>query len=333
MTQPILVVDDEPINLAAMRQILAGEHPLVYARSGLEALELAHKHTPALILLDVQMPDIDGYEVCRRLKANPLTASIPVIFVTALSDVGDEMRGFEIGAVDFITKPVSPPVVSARVRTHLSLVSTAVLETSYHDAIKMLGAASEFKDTDTGVHIWRMAAYSAHLARLAGWDKDACAQMMLAAPMHDLGKLGIPDSILHKPGPLDTAEWEVMKTHSVIGYRILSSSQAPILQMAATIAYHHHERWDGSGYPSGLAGEEIPEMARIVAIADVFDALTMDRPYKKAWPIERVIETLHADAGSHFDPRLMALFLDGMPDILDIRACWQDPDTACGEPN
>lgn len=319
MIKPILVVDDEPINLAAMRQILAEEHALVYGRSGHEAIELARKHAPVLILLDVQMPDIDGYEVCRQLKADPVTASIPVIFVTALSEVTDEIRAFESGAVDFITKPVSPPIVKLRVRNQLSLVSAATLETSYLDAIKMLGAASEFKDTDTGVHIWRMAAYSARLAQAAGWDDAATAQMMLAAPMHDLGKLGIPDNILHKPGKLDSEEWEVMKTHADIGYRILSSSKAPILQMAATIARYHHERWDGSGYPCGLSGEDIPEMARIVAIADVFDALTMDRPYKEAWPIERVIETIREESGTHFDPRLTDLFLSIMPDVLAIR--------------
>ncbi|MDE2598840.1 MAG: response regulator [Rhodocyclaceae bacterium] len=328
MIKPILVVDDEPINLAAMRQILADEHALVYGRSGHEAIELARKHAPVLILLDVQMPDIDGYEVCRRLKADPMTASIPVIFVTSLSEVTDEMRAFESGAVDFITKPVSPPIVKLRVRNQLSLVSAATLETSYHDAIKMLGAASEFKDTDTGVHIWRMAAYSARLAQAAGWDDAATAQMMLAAPMHDLGKLGIPDNILHKPGKLDAEEWEVMQTHANIGYRILASSKAPILQMAATIARYHHERWDGSGYPCGLSGEDIPEMARIVAIADVFDALTMDRPYKEAWPIERVIETIRDESGTHFDPRLTDLFLSIMPDVIAIREQWQNAEAA-----
>lgn len=328
MADTILIVDDEPANLAILRQILSPEYPLVFARSGAEALAAADKHCPALILLDVQMPEMDGLTTCRRLKANPQTMNIPVIFVTGLAEVGDETAGFEAGAVDYIIKPVSPPIVRARVHTHLSLVSTTQLEKSYHDAIYMLGEASEFKDTDTGVHIWRMAAYSSALAAACGWNDVDCEQVRLAAPMHDIGKLGIPDAILNKPGKLDAAEWAVMQTHSFIGYKILSSSSAPILQMAATIAHYHHEKWDGSGYPSGLTGESIPEIARVVAIADVFDALSMTRPYKEAWPIDRIMETLTSSAGSHFDPRMMGHFTRILPQILAIKDEWnaRNPD-------
>lgn len=322
MVNPVLIVDDEPANLGILRQILSPEYPLVFARSGAEALAAADKHCPALILLDVQMPEMDGLTTCRKLKANPQTMNIPVIFVTGLGEVGDETAGFEAGAVDYIIKPVSPPIVRARVHTHLSLVSTTQLEKSYYDAIYMLGEASEFKDTDTGVHIWRMAAYSSALAAACGLNNADCEQIRLAAPMHDIGKLGIPDAILHKPGKLDAAEWAMMQTHSSIGYKILSSSSAPILQMAATIAHHHHEKWDGSGYPSGLAGESIPEIARIVAIADVFDALSMTRPYKEAWPIDRIMETLTSSASSHFDPRMIEDFTRIMPQILAIKDEW-----------
>jgi len=323
VTGPILIVDDEAANLALLRQILSPEYPLVFARNGNEALAAAAKHRPALILLDIQMPDMDGYTACRQLKADPVTESIPVIFVTGLSDVGDETAGFEAGAVDYIVKPVSPPIVRARVRTHLSLVSAAQLKRSYHDAIYMLGEASEFKDTDTGVHIWRMAGYSSALAAACGWDAAACRQLELAAPMHDIGKLSIPDAILHKPGKLDAEEWTVMQTHSTVGYKILSkSSAAPILQMAATVALRHHEKWDGSGYPDGLAGEAIPEMARIVAIADVFDALSMTRPYKEAWPLDRVMETMMSSAGTHFDPRLIEHFMRIQPQIVAIMDEW-----------
>jgi len=323
VTGPILIVDDEAANLALLRQILSPEYPLVFARNGNEALAAAAKHRPALILLDIQMPDMDGYTACRQLKADPVTESIPVIFVTGLSDVGDETAGFEAGAVDYIVKPVSPPIVRARVRTHLSLVSAAQLKRSYHDAIYMLGEASEFKDTDTGVHIWRMAGYSSALAAACGWDAAACRQLELAAPMHDIGKLSIPDAILHKPGKLDAEEWTVMQTHSTVGYKILSkSSAAPILQMAATVALRHHEKWDGSGYPDGLAGEEIPEMARIVAIADVFDALSMTRPYKEAWPLDRVMDTMTSSAGTHFDPRLIEHFVRIQPQIVAIMDEW-----------
>lgn len=327
MSGPILIVDDEPANLALLRQILSPHYPLVFARTGNEALAAAAKHSPSLVLLDIQMPDMDGYTACRRLKESPLTENVPVIFVTSLADAGDEAAGFEVGAVDYLVKPVSPPVVLARVRTHLSLVSTKQLAQSYNDAIYMLGEASEFKDTDTGTHIWRMAAYSSALARACGWSSEACLQLELAAPMHDIGKLGIPDAILHKPGKLDAREWAVMQTHSDVGYRILSKSTAPLLNMAATIAHCHHERWDGGGYPRGLVGEAIPEMARIVAIADVFDALTTKRPYKEPWPLEQVMHTISESAGSHFEPQMIAHFTRILPEILGIQHEWGERET------
>jgi putative two-component system response regulator len=319
---PILCVDDDPANLGILRQILKDSQPMVFARSGTEALLAVAKHRPSLILLDVEMPDMDGYEVCRRLKQSPLTLGIPVIFVTSLSDELDETAGFEAGGVDYITKPVSAPIVRARVRTHLSLVRADTLEASYRAAVFMLGEAGHYNDTDTGVHIWRMAAYSRALAEVSGWDEERCALIELAAPMHDTGKIGIPDAILKKPGPLDADEWVIMKTHSRIGYDILAKSEAPVFQLAAEIALYHHERWDGSGYPQGLAGENIPESARIVAIADVFDALSMKRPYKEAWPRERVLATLRESAGSHLDPRLVARFMELQPRIVELKADW-----------
>lgn len=322
MAGPLLIVDDEPASLALLQQILATDYALVHACSGAEALVAAAKHHPALILLDIGMPDMDGHSVCRRLKENPLTESIPVIFITELTAAGDEAAGFEAGAVDYLIKPLSPAVVRARVRTHLSLVSTKQLAHSYNDAIFMLGEACEFKDADTGTHIWRMAAYSSALAAASGWDQAASRQLELAAPMHDIGKLGIPDAILHKPARLDDAEWAVMQTHSLLGYKILSKSAAPLLQMAATIAHCHHEQWDGGGYPRGLVGEAIPEMARIVAIADVFDALCTQRPYKNIWPLDRVLDTLKNSAGAHFEPRLVDHFFCILPQILEIKAAW-----------
>lgn len=319
---PLLIVDDEPGNLAAMRQILAEDHALVFARNGAEALAAAASRAPALILLDIEMPDMDGYQVCRTLRADPATASIPIIFVTGLADVGDEAAGFAAGAVDYIVKPFSPAIVRARVLTHLSLVQATRLEQSYHDALTMLGAAGHYNDTDTGVHIWRMAAYARELASALGWSSAAYEELERAAAMHDTGKIGIPGEILRKPGKLDAAEWEIMEQHTRIGYEILSRSQAPVFQLAAEIALHHHERWDGSGYPDGLAGEAIPESARIVAIADVFDALTIKRPYKDAWPIERTMETMQASRGSHFDPRLFDRFVEILPRILEVKSEW-----------
>lgn len=325
---PILIVDDEPQNLAALEQILQDDYQLVFARNGAEALAAAVKHEPSLILLDIEMPDMNGYSVCRDLKADKRTEGIPVIFVTSYAEVGDEIAGFAVGAVDYITTPVSPAIVSARVRTHLSLVREILLEESYHDAIYMLGEAGHHNDNDTGVHIWRMAAYSMALAAACGWNADACDRIELAAPMHDTGKISLPDSVLKKPGKLDAAEWVLMKTHSRMGHDILAKSRAPVFQMAAEIALWHHERWDGSGYPDRIAGLSIPESARIVALADVFDALTMKRPYKDAWPLDRVMTTMQESSGNHFEPRLVEKFVSILPQILDIKATWNARESA-----
>ncbi|WP_028534245.1 HD domain-containing phosphohydrolase [Paludibacterium yongneupense] len=319
---PILLVDDEPNNLALLRQILGDHYPLVFARNGMDALAAAAKHRPALILLDIQMPDMNGFDVCRRLKSDPQTEATPVIFISSMAEVGDETAGFAAGCVDYIVKPVSPALVLARVRTHLSLVRATELEQSHRDAIHMLGVAGHYNDNDTGMHIWRMAAYSRALAEATGWRTEDAILLELAAPMHDTGKLGTPDAILRKPGPLTECEWDVMRMHSRIGYDILAQSSAPVFRLAATVALHHHEKWNGSGYPAGLAGGAIPESARIVAIADVFDALTMKRPYKDAWPLEKVWDTIAAGAGLHFEPRLVEHFMAIQPLILEIKQRW-----------
>jgi len=322
--RPILCVDDEPANLAVMRQILRNHYKLVFARSGAEALLAAVRHRPSLILLDVDMPDMNGYDVCRRLKGDKLTENIPVIFVTGLADEPDEMAGFAAGGVDYITKPVSPLILRARIRTHLSLVRADDLERGYRAGIYMLGEASHCCDNDTGLHIWRMASYSRALADAAGWDEERCALMELASAMHDTGKIGIPDAILKKPGPLNDAERFTMQTHARIGHDILTKGDAPVFSLAAKIALYHHERWDGSGYSMGLAGEAIPEAARIVAVADVFDALSTKRPYKEAWPMDRVWATIEQSSGNHLDPLMVARFLKIRARILDIKARWDE---------
>jgi putative two-component system response regulator len=314
---PILCVDDEPINLGLLRNTLQEDYKLVFAPNGTEALIAVLKHKPTLILLDVQMPDISGFEVAQRLKADQKTEHIPIIFVTSLLDENDEQLGFDVGGVDYITKPISPSIVRARVRTHLSLVQSSILEKSHRDAIYMLAEAGHYNDTETGEHIWRMATYCHLLALAAGWNKDDAKLLEMAAPMHDTGKIGIPDAILQKPGKLTAEEWEIMKQHSRIGYDILSKSHAPLFKLAAEIALNHHEKWDGSGYPNGLAEEAIPESARIVAIADVFDALCMRRPYKEPWPLDRILPKLQELAGNHLDKRLVTIFIDIMPQILE----------------
>jgi len=336
---PILIADDEPLNLDALRQVLEDDYRLVFARNGREALAAARKHPPALVILDIEMPEMDGYAACRALKADPATAHVPVIFVTSLHEGGNEARGFECGAVDYLIKPISPPIVRARVKTHLSLVKASRLEQSYLDSIYMLGTAGHYNDTDTGVHIWRMAAYAREIAATVGWREEDCRTLELAAPMHDTGKIGIPGTILRKPGKLSDEEWVIMRNHTRIGYAILRRSEAPVFRLAAEVALRHHEKWDGSGYPDGLAGAAIPEAARIVALADVFDALTMRRPYKEAWPVERVMATLWEGAGSHFETRLVEAFTGILPNILAIKAAWDQheedsgaaPDHAIGE--
>jgi putative two-component system response regulator len=320
----ILAVDDEASNLQLLRQILQDHHRLLFAKDGARALELAQNERPDLILLDVMMPGMSGYEVCAALKANPATAPIPVIFVTALTDTADELEGFEAGAVDYITKPVSPPVMRARVRTHLSLVRTEELKATRLAIVQRLGLAAEYKDNETGLHVIRMSHFARILGLAAGMTEQEAEDLLHAAPMHDVGKIGIPDRILQKAGPLDPEEWQVMQGHAAIGAEIIGQHGGGMLKLAHDIAITHHEKYDGSGYPNGLAGEEIPLAGRIVAIADVFDALTSVRPYKRAWSEEEAIAHLRQQKGKHFDPALVELFIGQLPALREIRQRWAE---------
>ena len=329
MNQPnnrplILAVDDEASNLQLLRQILQDHYRLLFAKDGARALELARQEQPDLVLLDVMMPGMSGYEVCAALKAHPATASVPVIFVTALTETADEIEGFEAGAVDYITKPVSPPVVRARVRTHLSLVRMETLRASRLEIVQRLGLAAEYKDNETGLHVIRMSHFSRVLGIAAGMNELEADDLLHAAPMHDVGKIGIPDRILQKPGPLDPDEWKIMQSHVTIGAEIIGEHASGMLALARNIALTHHEKYDGSGYPNGLAGEAIPLVGRIVAIADVFDALTSVRPYKKAWTEDDAIAFLNDQKGRHFDPQLVDLFAARLPAIRDIRTRWAE---------
>lgn len=320
----ILAVDDEASNLQLLRQILQDHYRLRFAKDGPRALELVREECPDLILLDVMMPGMSGYEVCAALKADPRTASVPVIFVTALTDTDDELEGFEAGAVDYITKPVSPPIVRARVRTHLSLVRMEELRATRLEIVQRLGLAAEYKDNETGLHVIRMSHFSRILGLAAGMSETEADDLLHAAPMHDVGKIGIPDRILQKPGPLDPDEWKIMQSHATIGAEIIGEHPNGMLALARNIALTHHEKWDGSGYPKGLAGEAIPLEGRITAIADVFDALTSVRPYKKAWSEEDALAFLVEQKGKHFDPVLVDLFIGQMPAIRAIRQRWAE---------
>ena len=329
MTQPnnrplILAVDDEASNLQLLRQILQDHYRLLFAKDGARALELARQERPDLVLLDVMMPGMSGYEVCASLKAEPSTAAIPVIFVTALTDTADELEGFEAGAVDYITKPVSPPIVRARVRTHLSLVRMEELRATRLEIVQRLGLAAEYKDNETGLHVIRMSHFSRILGIAAGMSEVEADDLLHAAPMHDVGKIGIPDRILQKPGPLEPDEWKIMQSHVTIGAEIIGEHEGGMLALAAQIALTHHEKYDGSGYPNGLRGSDIPLVGRIVAIADVFDALTSKRPYKKAWTEQEALDFLREQKGRHFDPALVDLFIEQMPAVRAVQQRWAE---------
>lgn len=315
----LLIVDDEPTNLKVMQQVLGEDYRLSFAKSGSAALDIVRSQPPNLILLDVMMPHMSGFDVCKELKSDQHTQHIPVIFVTALSDDHDEYQGFELGAVDYITKPITPALVRARVKTHLSLVQAEQLKRAHVDLVRRLGAAAEYKDEDTGEHIARMSNYSKALALAFGLTEPHAELIRQAAPMHDIGKIGIPDAILLKPGKLTDSEMSEMREHTTIGGKILKDSDSPLLQLAYQLAMEHHEKWDGSGYPAGLKGEAISLEARIVALADVFDALTSKRPYKEPWPVEDAMAFIREQAAKHFDPELAKCFISIEDTLLDIK--------------
>ncbi|MBM6550215.1 response regulator [Marinomonas ostreistagni] len=332
----VLLVDDHADNIDILKGILKDHYDLYAAKNGQMALKIIDSKLPDIVLLDIMMPGMNGYEVCEQIKANPATQHIPVIFITAMTSVQDEQRGFEVGAVDFITKPITPLTTLARVANHIALSEqdkrnrliieqrTSQLKEALVSAVNMLSEAGTYNDEHTGSHMWRMADYCAVLARSLGWPEDKVEHLQLAAPMHDTGKIGIPDSILKAPRKLTEEEWVIMRQHPSIGAEILGKSQAPLFQIAAQVALGHHEKWDGSGYPKGLAGEDIPIAARIVALADVFDALTMERPYKKAWPIEEAYQYLRDQAGSHFDPKLVELFIAQDEEVRAVKRSWEE---------
>ncbi|MBT1073399.1 response regulator [Pelotalea chapellei] len=335
--QIILIVDDIPANIDILSAILKEDYTVKAATNGLKALRIAESATPPdLILLDVMMPDMDGYQVCRRLKENPLTRRIPVIFVTTKGEVEDEAAGFACGAVDYLSKPLSPSIVRARVKTHLALYDqnriledkvrerTAELNGTRLEIIRRLGRAAEYKDNETGMHVIRMSRYSQLIALEIGLSVAESELILHAAPMHDVGKIGIPDRVLLKPAKLDDDEWNIMRTHSYIGYKIIGDHPGELLKTAAIGAYTHHEKWDGSGYPRRLKQENIPLIGRILAVTDVFDALTSVRPYKKAWPVEEAVAEIRRCSGSHFDPTLVEAFSRRIPEILEVKQQFSD---------
>lgn len=357
-TGRILVVDDEAMMRRLLEKLLRMEgYEVALASSGEQALGELLRNGADTVLLDMRMPGMSGLEVCRQIRNHPRSLHTPVVFITAVNDRELRRKGMEAGADDFLSKPFDEVELMARIRNSVRVkryydnleqqkerlevavqertaaLNDAVsrltqiqvdLRASQEETIYRLSRAAEFRDDETGQHLQRMSRYCQVIARRIGLDEATCELLRIASPMHDVGKLGIPDRILLKPGRLTADEFTIMKGHAEIGYRILVGSDAAPLKMAATIAHTHHEKWDGNGYPRGLRGEDIPLPGRIAAIADVFDALTSSRPYKPAWKLEDALQLMRTNRGSHFDPTLIDVFFEALPEVLEIRERFVD---------
>ena len=356
----ILVVDDTPDNLALMNALLKDLYKVKVANRGKIAIQIASSDTPPdLILLDIMMPEMDGYEVCRLLKVNPKTADIPIIFLTALAEVENEKMGLELGAVDYVTKPISPFIFLARIKNHLALKSMTDFLRSRNDFLKIevakrtheivsgqdvtilaMTSLAETRDSDTGNHIRRTQYYVKALAeklhdhpKFAWYLTEKNIDLLFkSAPLHDIGKVGIPDNILLKPGKLDPDEFEIMKTHTTLGYDAIVHAETVLgakvefLACAKSIILSHQEKWDGSGYPQGLSGEDIPIAARLMAVADVYDALICRRVYKAPIPHLDAVEIMKKGSGSHFDKDMINAFIEIQDEFLEISKRFSDSD-------
>ena len=354
----VLVVDDTPANLTLLANLLNKNYRVQLANSGAKALELAFRNPPDVIVLDVMMPGIDGYEVCRQLKADERTRDVPVLFLTALTQAQDETRGFEAGGADFVHKPFNPDTVLARVATQAQVKAwrdalkdrnkwlqtelgsrVAEVERLRETTMFVMISLAEFRDQETGNHVRRTQEY---VRSLATWltlhgepplelDAQGIDQMARSAPLHDIGKVAIPDSILLKAGPLTPDEWTVMRTHPMQGWELLrrasdriGGDEGMFLTYAMEIARHHHEKWDGSGYPDKLAGDAIPISARLMAIADVYDALISRRSYKEPMSHEAAMAWIESQSGSHFDPAVFRALVGTQHELREIAATWTD---------
>ncbi|CAK0774939.1 putative cyclic di-GMP phosphodiesterase VC_1348 [Azospirillaceae bacterium] len=356
----VLVVDDTPDNLKLMSNLLKDMYKVKIANSGEKALSIAaSENPPDLILLDIMMPKMDGYEVCERLKSNRATRDIPVIFLTAKSETQDEEKGLKLGAVDYITKPISPPVVLARVETHLKLKAAADFLRNKSDFLEQevtkrtrevaaiqdvtilaMASLAETRDSDTGNHIRRTQYYIKALAEKlknhprfsATLDDVTISMLFKSAPLHDIGKVGIPDRILLKPGRFEPHEFEIMKTHTTLGRKAIEHAEQSLgmtvdfLTCAKEIAQWHQEKWDGSGYPDGIKGDDIPISARLMAVADVYDALISRRVYKDGMPHETAVKIIQEGKGNHFDPDIVDAFVEIQDEFRAIAARYADSD-------
>ena len=341
----IAIVDDSEINLtllSALVKKLDSCEPLSFSES-LKGLAWCSENLPDLVIVDYMMPALDGLQFISRLRAVPGREDVPILMITANDDKDVRYEALEKGATDFLTKPVDRIEFSARVRNMLSLAlsrkrladkaawlaeevekATAAVHLREQELLFRMSRAAEFRDPETGAHIQRMANYSSLIAQQLGLSSEEQTLILQAAPMHDVGKIGIPDQILLKPGQLTAEEFSIMKTHTTIGFELLKGSVSTILEAATTIAVSHHEKFDGSGYPYGLTGTAIPLFGRIVAVADVFDALTSERPYKKAWSLEQAADFLCEGRGQHFDPDCLDAFIARWPDAMSVHSRFRD---------
>ncbi len=336
----ILIVDDLELNIKLLENLLAeaGYRQVYSTTDSRQVAQLYRELSPDLVILDLHMPHRNGFQVMEDLREIERDSYIPVLVLTGLPDHATRLRALEAGARDFLSKPFEHVEALTRIRNMIEVrllhneireqnrileekvrQRTQQLRETQLEIVRRLGRAAEYRDNVTGMHVIRMSHYCAELARAIGWDEEACEMLLYASPMHDIGKIGIPDRILLKEGKLTPEEWEVMKSHATIGAELLSGSSSPLMQMAMEIALSHHEKWDGTGYPRGLKGQEIPLVGRIVALCDVFDALTTERPYKQAWSVEEVIAEIDRQSGKHFDPKLVEAFKSILPKILQIR--------------
>ena len=334
----ILIVDDEPANIRVLAGVLSSDYRILAATGGEEAMNIIFSRAGEidLILMDILMPGLNGYDVCARIRSYPETARIPIVFITAKTTPDEEAQGLDMGAVDYIGKPFQPVIVKARVRTQLELKKhkdhldelvafrTRELVDTRKDIVRRLARAAEARDNETGMHIVRLSHLCGLLARAYGLPREAAETLATASLMHDIGKIGIPDAILLKPGKHTDEEREIMKTHTTLGGDILAGPDSELLSMARDIALTHHERWDGTGYPTGLRGKDIPLPGRITSVCDVFDALTSERPYKRAWSTDEACDFLRENSGTMFDPELVDLFLQQRVQVETILEDFRD---------
>ncbi|WP_292432558.1 HD domain-containing phosphohydrolase [Methylobacter sp.] len=346
-TACILIVDDEPVNLKLLDKMLSaqGYLNLVLVQDPTLVVDIYRQQRIDLILLDINMPHLDGFGVMEQLKSLGDPLFPPIVILTAQHGQDFLLRALNAGARDFITKPFDRNELLARVCNMLDAqlahrllydqkdvldemvqIRTDELRRTRLQVVQRLGRAAEYRDNETGNHILRMSHISALLAKAIGWNEADCELILHASPMHDIGKIGIPDHILLKPGKFEPDEWEIMKTHVIIGANILEGDDSDLMKSAGEIALTHHEKWDGSGYPQGLSGEAIPLVGRIAALADVFDALTSARPYKKGWTVEAAVDWIKENRGTHFDPELVDVFMKLLPEILNICDQFSEPE-------